>query len=262
MSLIYAHRAARGLAPENTLEGCELCLELPVDVIDLDICITKEGTLVATHDPELNPDLTRGPDGKFLTTPLSVSSLTFPELQQFNVGKIDPNSPYAAYFPDQKGVEVARIPSLKQVLRLLKNHPVRLQLEIKVHSQTMVEALYSLLRETDFIERTQVQSFDFGSLRALQKRDASVQTSYVSEGPFSPQVVQRLQGKCWSPFEGDVTKEWVDEAHALDLKVIPWGYPEKVGTEYHQDQIKQLIEWGVDGIITDRPDKLRGACGN
>ncbi len=262
MSLIYAHRAARGLAPENTLEGCELCLELPVDVIDLDICTTKEGVIVATHDPDLNPDLTRGPDGRFLTTSLSVSALTFRELQQFNVGKIDPRSSYAAYFPDQKGLEIARIPSLKQVLGLLKNHDVCLQLEIKVHSQTMVESLYSLLKETDFIERTQVQSFDFDSLRALQKLDGSIQTSYVTEGPFSPQKVHALKGKCWSPFEMDVTKELVDEAHALNLKVIPWGYPEKVGTDYHQNQIELLIKWGVDGIITDRPDKLKVACGN
>jgi Glycerophosphoryl diester phosphodiesterase family len=69
---------------------------------------------------------------------------------------------------------------------------------------------------------------------------------------------KHLGGCCWEPFEMDLTKSDLDEAHRLGLKVVVWGWPEKEGTEFNYAQIEKLIDFGVDGFITDRPDILRG----
>ena len=73
-----------------------------------------------------------------------------------------------------------------------------------------------------------------------------------------PKMVKHLGGHCWEPFAMDLTKSDLDEAHRLGLKVVVWGWPEQEGTEFNYAQIEKLIDYGVDGIITDRPDILRG----
>lgn len=250
---IYAHRTARGLVAENTLEGCALSLELGVDYIDLDIGITKDGVLVVTHDEYLNPDLTRDANGNYIIKNIHLTELTFKELQQFTVGKINPNSPYAAYFPDQKAVPHAKIPSLRAVIDFLKNTTVNYQIEMKTEGMPITrfaETLNLLLKETNSIERTEVQSFD---LSLLKKLDPSIKTSYVTKGEkFSP----AWNTPCWSVYQMDLTEEEVQRAKSHGIKTIAWGYPEEEGTEFNGDQIKKLLNWGVDGIITDRPDKL------
>jgi glycerophosphoryl diester phosphodiesterase len=73
-----------------------------------------------------------------------------------------------------------------------------------------------------------------------------------------PKMVKHLGGNCWEPFAMDLTKNDLDEAHRLGLKVVAWGWPEQEDTEFNYMRNEQLLDWGVDGIITDRPDILRG----
>ncbi len=257
--LIYAHRTARGLAAENTLAGCNTCIELGVDYIDFDVALTKDHILVVTHDITLNPDITRDEKGEYIKTKIPIYSLTFEQLKRYNVGKIDPKSKYATYFPDQVTSEHATIPSLQEALRYVKEQaPYRIKFQIELKTEcpdtpppkVFAKIVHQTLLESDVIDRCEVQAFDFNYLAALPPE---TQTSYVTEGVIS----LTNQVTCWTPFEMDVTEATIRQAQAKGIKVVPWGYPEKEGTEFNEKQILKLIEWGVDGIITDRPDKLK-----
>ncbi len=255
----YAHRTGRGLVAENTLEGCIACLEHRVDYIDFDICITKDNVLVVMHDPLLNPDLTRDETGKYIEISLPVNSLTFEELQKYNVGQINPKSKYASYFPDQKSFSHAKIPSLKEAIEHVKQHPVGIQIEIKGSSEQIPHLLHQLLLETGVVNRSEIQAMDIRHLKALQDLNPQIKTSYLTMSglqEFTPAEIKEMGGSCWSIYQMDVTKEQVDLAHQLGIKVIAWGYPEEEGTEFNHPKMLHLIECGVDGIITDRPDKL------
>jgi len=71
-------------------------------------------------------------------------------------------------------------------------------------------------------------------------------------------MVKHLGGYCWEPYAMDLTESDLAEAHRLGLKVVAWGWPEQEGMEFNYTQIDKMIDWGVDGIITDRADILRG----
>src|SRR5262249_41055379 len=88
---LQGHRGARGLAPENTLEAFATALEIGVTTLELDLGMTKDGVLVISHDSFLNPDHTRGPDGKFLDAQgPAIRSLTLAELKRYDVGRLKP----------------------------------------------------------------------------------------------------------------------------------------------------------------------------
>src|SRR3990170_8794330 len=114
---LQGHRGARGLLPENTLPGFERAIALGVTTLELDVGVTRDGVVVIHHDRTLNPDLARGPDGQWVRAPApAIHSLTFAELQRYDVGRIRPGSEYFAKFKDQKPIDGTRIPKLDQLL--------------------------------------------------------------------------------------------------------------------------------------------------
>ena len=117
---LQGHRGARGLAPENTLEGFALALSIGVTTLELDLGMTKDGVVVVSHDSSLNPDHTRGADGEFLkVSGPAIQSLTLAELKRYDVGRLRPGSRYAANFPAQRQIDGARIPTLAEVFDLV-----------------------------------------------------------------------------------------------------------------------------------------------
>jgi glycerophosphoryl diester phosphodiesterase len=133
---LQGHRGARGLAPENTLEAFALALSIGVTTLELDLAMTRDDILVVSHDRRLNPDHTRGPDGKFLDTEgPAIRSLTLAEVQRYDVGRLKPRSNYAANFPEQKAADGARIPALSELFDLVKRSGashVRFNIETKI----------------------------------------------------------------------------------------------------------------------------------
>ena len=117
---IYAHRAGRGLMPEQTLPAYAAALRLGVDYVDMDIGLTKDGVLVITHDLTLNPDLTRDQNGRWITDRIPIKSLTLQELQKYDVGRLKPGTQYASYFPNQRPVDHTHIPTLEVIVRFVK----------------------------------------------------------------------------------------------------------------------------------------------
>ena len=98
---LQGHRGARGLAPENTLAAFRTAVDLGVTTLETDLAITKDDVLVISHDPMLNPDLVRGPDGKWIVTGPPIRSLTLAELKRYDIGRIDPASKYSQQCPEQ-----------------------------------------------------------------------------------------------------------------------------------------------------------------
>ena len=118
---IQGHRGARGLAPENTLPAFARALGIGVTTLELDCAITKDGVVVVSHDPAFNPDITRRPDGKWLEkTGPAIWSLTFKELQRYDVGRLNPANAYAKRWPEQQPVDGTRIPRLSDLFALVK----------------------------------------------------------------------------------------------------------------------------------------------
>src|SRR5438067_418767 len=106
---LQGHRGARGLAPENTLPAFAAALSLGVTTLELDTAVTRDGVVVISHEPRLDPNLTRGPDGKWLAAPGPViHSMTYAELAPYDVGRLNPATDYGKRHPAQKPADGAR----------------------------------------------------------------------------------------------------------------------------------------------------------
>jgi glycerophosphoryl diester phosphodiesterase len=287
---LQAHRGGRGLWPENTLASFAGALSLGVNTLELDCAVTKDGVVVISHDPLLNPEITRDAKGAFLQTHgPSFHSLTYAEVETYDVGRLKPGTAYAQGFPDQKPVDGLHVPRLADVFALVRksgNRSVRLNIETKITPerpdetlppQAFTEAVLKVIHEAKMESRVTIQSFDWRTLKIAQKLAPEIETVALTTqspsggnvragvaGPSAglagldmadfggsvPRVVKASGARVWSPNFGDVGAAEVGEAHALGLKVVPWTINEPADME-------KFIEMGVDGIITDRPDRLR-----
>lgn len=287
---LQGHRGARGLWPENTLAAFGGALELGVSTVELDCGLTRDGVIVVTHDPELNPDLTRGADGRFLARiGPRIFDLTFRELESYDVGRLQPGSAYAARFPEQEPVDGERIPRLTDVLALVRARSegrVRVAIEVKTFpgqpELTATPAAFAAALERD-VEATgtlamvSIMAFDFRVLTAVQRLMPQAATVALTEqqnggdtvglgasqpspwlGGLDParfgnsvvRLVKATGAGTWGPDYQDLNEQRIAEAHALGLRVVPW-------TVNATADMERLLESGIDGMTTDRPDVLR-----
>jgi len=287
---LQAHRGIRGLLPENTMPGFAYALSLGVTTLETDIAITRDGVLVISHDRSLNPDITRGPDGQFLSGkgPVIVEQ-SFQELQRYDIGRLRPGSKYAADFSEQQPVDGARIPKLSDLFDLVRksgNDKVRFALETKlapavphetVAPEVFARSLIAAIREAGMQHRTSILSFDWRTLQVVQKEAPEILTVYLTIetpnfnniGPYPstaspwtagfrlndhggslPRMIKAAGAHTWSAFHRNLTPALVKEAQALGLKVLAW-------TVNSPEQIAKAIELGVDGVVTDRADLAR-----
>ncbi|MBM3600271.1 MAG: glycerophosphodiester phosphodiesterase [Alphaproteobacteria bacterium] len=288
---LQGHRGARGLAPENTLPAFAAALSLGVDTLELDTGVTKDGIVVIGHDPRLNPAVTRGPDGQWLAaTGAAIRDLTWEELQRYDVGRIQPGTRYAETFASQKPIDGTRMPRLADLFALVKksgNDTVRFNIETKitpvdpqatVPPEPFARALIQAIRDAGMTQRSTIQSFDWRTLQIVQREAPEIATVYLTfrrypdsgnlhrnssaltpwtagfdlsaHGGSVPRMVHAAGGRIWSPFHGDLDDQDLAEAKRLGIQVVVWTVNQPA------DMIR-LIERGVDGIITDRPDLLR-----
>ena len=285
---LQGHRGARGLAPENTLPAFQRALELGVTTLELDVGMTKDGVLVISHDPYLNPDITRDASGRFLEQRgPTIHSLTWAELQAYDVGRIKPGTDYARQFPDQAPVDGTRIPRLADLFDLVKrsgDDKVHFDIETKLSPDkpdetpapdAFARALVDAIRGAGLAGRAQVQSFDWRTLQVVQKIAPEIPTAYLTLqrrfdniGAGKPEgstwtagfqhrdhgsvakMIKAAGGSTWSAFHGDLDAAKVKEAQALGLKVLAW-------TVNDPAVMARVLGYGVDGLITDRADLAR-----
>ena len=290
---IQGHRGARGLAPENTLPAFARALAIGVTTLELDCAVTKDGVVVVSHDPAFNPDITRGPDGKWLPKPgPAIWSVSLQDTQRYEVGRINPTSAYAKRWPEQRPVDGTRVPRLADLFALVKksgNETVRFNIETKISPlepevtttpEDFARKLVAAIRADGMESRAAVQSFDWRTLQIVQKEAPGIPTVYLTvekgfmdsiqrdkaSSPWTagfhvsryggsiPRMVKAAGGAVWSPYHAETTRDQVKEAQSLGLKVVVWTVNEPA-------DMRRMIEWGVDGIISDRPDLLRQTAG-
>jgi len=287
---IEAHRGGRALFPENTLVSFANALSMGVDTLELDIGVTRDDEIVISHERGLNPDLARGADGSYVAPPgTPFVQLRLDEVKKFDVGQIRPDSAYAAQFPEQQAMPGTKIPTLKELIDLVRrsgDRHVRLNIETKIDPNhpdespepaRFVALLLDLVRAEKFEDRIMVQSFDWRTLQLMQRLAPEIPTVYLTQqagreptisldkstvwtagfspadhGKSLPRTIKAAGGAIWSPYFGDVTPELISQSHAIGLKVVVW-------TVNKPADMARLIEMGVDGIISDRPDLLRKA---
>jgi len=260
-------------------------LALGVSTLETDLAITKDDVVVISHDPTLNPDLVRGPDGQWIAPPgPAIRTLTLAELKRFDIGRLNPQSRYAQQFPDQKPVDGERFPTLAELFAAAPS--VRFNIEIKtdpnrpdltVDPAQFARLAVDAIRHGKAAERSTIQSFDWRSLLAARKLAPEIATSCLTiessgmdtvgrsgaspspwlaglllaaEGGSLPRLAKQAGCAVWSPFWRNATANSVKEAQALGLKVIPW-------TVNNPADLAQLIDLGVDGLITDYPDRAQ-----
>lgn len=272
---IQGHRGARGLFPENTLEGFRAALALGVEAFELDVGMTADGVVVVCHDPALNPAITRMADGRWLDSPGPlIRSQRHADLLRYDVGRIRPGSAYAAAFPDQSAIDGARIPTLAAVLAV--DTKARFTIEIKTdpgHPDWTAppEALAAaVLAVIDAVPRAastvMIESFDWRGPRHIHSLRPDMPLAWLTSeattrharlwwgGPHPddfagsiPRAVAAEGGQHWAPHHPTLTRDLIAEAHDLGLRVLPW-------TVNDPATMRRLRDWGVDGLITDRPD--------
>lgn len=261
---VQGHRGARGHRPENTLPSFARALEIGVDTLELDVGVTRDGVVVIHHDRRLNPDLARGPDGQWVTAPApTILSLSYAELQRYDVGRLRPGSEYASRFPHQKPIDGARIPRLSELFSIAPPS-VRFNIETKLVPEAPDEtlapepfarALIAEVRKAGVAERTTIQSFDFRTLAVVQREAPGIATAYLTSGKKGaaiPRMVHEAKGTIWSPNFEDLDARALAVARELGLRVIPWTVNEPA-------EIARVLEMKVDGIISDYPDRVRDA---
>ena len=285
---IYAHRGGRGLAPENTLWAYSAALKIGVDYVDMDINMTKDGVLIVYHNTALDPNTTREMTGKFITKAIPIRQLNYAQIQGHNVGAINPQTKYKSFFPSQFELPYSSIPTLEEVIDfVIKNagEKVGFQIELKADPTDMIKdpefykrfvtTLHCVLKEKNIIDRTKVQSFLWPLLIDIKSYDTNIKTAYLSyDEKFKDlmvniygaklhtdsiiEIIKAYHGDCWNPLETQVTENDIRKAHQYGLKVIPFSDVAVEQTDFNTKLILKLIQWRVDGFITDRPDMLRG----
>jgi glycerophosphoryl diester phosphodiesterase len=287
---LQGHRGARGLMPENTLPAFATALTIGVTTLEFDTAVTKDGVVIIAHDRRLNAEITKGPDGRYLsgTTP-TIRSLTLEEAKRYDVGAIDPETRYAKTFAEQRAVPGTPMPTLAEFADLVRrsgNATVRFNVETKLSPLAPDETLdpdafattiVAALREEGLAARAIIQSFDWRTLKAVQHiapetptscltlargNNDNVQVGKEGASPWLagldvddfggsvPRLVKAAGCKVWSPFFRDVTPAAMAEAKANGLTVAVWTVNEPA-------DMAAMIAMGADAIITDYPDRLR-----
>ena len=276
---IQGHRGARALFPENTLEGFVAAAALGVDAFELDVGMTADGAVVVSHDPALNPDITRDASGAWLNgRGPTIHTLTLAALSGYDVGRIRPGSRTASLFPGQVACDGARIPTLAAVLAALP--PARFTIEVKTDPahpdrtappQVLADATLAVIDAAGATGRIILESFDWRLQRHVRKTRPDIRLAWLTraetvreaglwwDGTTAigsiPACVAAEGGPIWAPDHTSLTEPQVQEAHALGLLVLPW-------TVNQPADISRLIAWGVDGLISDRPDLALSLTGS
>lgn len=278
---LIGHRGARGLMPENTMEGFAFTLNMGVTALEFDVLISKDNVPVITHDNCLSESLTRDDKGRWLIKKgPKIRELTLSELKQFDVGGVNANSPYGKSFPGQEFLSGIRIPTLSELLDLAclpNNKNVYLLLEVKsepsANKANFVRQIVSEIREKKIGNRVILHSFDWHLLKECQKLAPEIPRSFLSELPEKsegtvynnsedvtpdfcsfksslPKAIADQNGQMWCPYFKDLTSTLLKEAHALGLLVCTW-------TVNEIEDIENMIDIGIDGIVTDYPDRVQ-----
>lgn len=269
---IEGHRGCRGLMPENTIPAFKKALDLGVTTLELDVCISKDGKVIVSHEPYMNALFCSKPDGSPVTKAdekvLNLYKMPYSEIKKYDSG-IRGN----ILFPEQQKIATFK-PLLREMLKecekyiKLNNLPkVHYNIEIKSEEQEYGISQPKTVKEfSDLVyqeiirqvspERIILQSFDFNVLKYwhLQFKDGKykkVRLAALVENEMVDNTLASLgfNPDIFSPYYKNLIKRRVDMCHDKGIKVVPWTVNEVVN-------MKEIKALGVDGLITDYPNRF------
>ncbi len=248
---VHGHRGARARMPENTLPAFEYAIQVGVDVLELDLAVTKDNVLVVSHDPELQAPVCKGPVERAV-----IHELTLKQVKDWDCGATQNPG-----FKEQKTIAGTRIPTFDEVLALAPRGKFEFNVETKIFAAhpafspppaEFARLVVDAVRRHKLEKRVMIQSFDFRTLVEVRKVAPEIRLSALYEGGPKDFVTLSREGanaEIVSPQYRAVTVEKVMAAHAKGLQVVPW-------TANKPEDWDKLIKAGVDAIISDDPAAL------
>ena len=263
---IQGHRGCRGLLPENTIPGFIKAIDLGVTTLEMDVVISKDSQIVVSHEPFFNHEISTGPNGFEINEEnekqFNLFEMTVAEIQNYDVGL--KNHPR---FPEQLKVK-ANKPTLREVVDAVNQHLTSINkshifynIEIKYNPlgrsfhpdvETYSKLVYDEIERLGIKNQTTIQSFSPECLNIVFGLDKEISLALLVENKESYRInLDKLnfKPKIYSPDYKLVDKLLIDYCNQNSIKLIPW-------TVNDENDIKSLIEKGVDGIISDFPDRV------
>lgn len=262
------HRGARGLLPENTVPAFLKALEFSsITTLELDVAISKDSQIILSHEPWMSANICTKPDGnpveELEEEQLLLYQMTYEEIKSYDCG-----SRGNARFPNQLPIKIYK-PALKemvqeveQLIATKQKSPIHYNIEIKSRPEwdgvktpdpnTFAQLLIEEIIRLQIKDRTCIQSFDKRALQAVQHIDSTIVTALLIENTRGVTANLEELGyipEIYSPYYRLLTANVVDVIHEKGMKVIPW-------TVNDTNTMNALIQIGVDGIITDYPDRI------
>lgn len=266
---LQGHRGCRGLMPENSIPAMIKAIELGVNTLEMDVVISKDKQVLLSHEPVLSHEICLTEQGAEISgddeTLFNLYKMDYEEIKKCDCGTL-PNK----RFPNQKKIKVYK-PLLSEVIdsveQYLKNNSlplVRYSIEIKSAPETdgifhprvaeFTERVMDVLKEKGITERIIIQSFDVRPLQSIRKKYSEIKLALLVENRLGPEINIEKLGfipDIYSPEHFLVNEELMKYALENKMKVIPWTVNEK-------EEIISVLNIGVDGIITDYPDRVGG----
>lgn len=264
---VQGHRGCRGLLPENTIEAFDKALELGVSTLEMDLVISGDNQVVVSHEPFFNHEIATGPNDTDVTKENELDhnlyKMTYDQIKKYDVGLKT-----HIRFPDQRS-QAATKPLLKDVVSRAELYSTQLNrplpyynVEIKrkpdsdniyhPDGQTFAELVVKEVQATGIQDRIYIQSFDIESLQAVRSIDKSIKLVLLIYNQDMPQFNLDKLGfipEVYSPYYELVDEDLVTLCQSKNMKLIPW-------TVNEVEDLNQMLELGVDGIITDFPNLL------
>lgn len=258
------HRGFRGKYPENTLIGFEEAIKTGVKTLEMDVVLSKDKLVVVSHDPVFLKSLCLDPQGKELKNDnKTLYSMKYEKIMEYDCGSLGHPK-----FPKQQKVKSYK-PLLNEVITAAdeftaKHNLPDMQFNIEIKSSSTgdgvlhpkpaiyAEAVMDTIKLFEAEDRCSIQSFDLRILQYLERVECEMPLCLLVENDLGVEKNIDLLG-----FEPDVyganfkllSEDDVELCHDLGMDVIPWTVNKK-------EDMKRLIEWGVDGLISDYPDLL------
>lgn len=286
---LQGHRGARGLLAENTLPSLAKPFEYGMHAIEFDVQLSKDDQVIIYHDLRLKSSITRNSQNKWIRrTGPAVRALSLKQLKQYKLGRINKKTAYGIRFRNQTSLPDQSIPTLHELVEYLdqrKLNNATLNIEIK-HSpyesnlcpgpEHLAEKIVNEINRLEISKRCIIQCFNWSVLQAVRQIDSALPISCLTtidpiEDTLSPDkgrtsrwndgldirdfdnnvvdMVAQFNADYWAPNYINLTSPEIAYAHNRNLRVITW-------TVNHLSTMKRMMDWGIDAIISDYPDKL------
>lgn len=263
---LQGHRGARGLLPENTIPGFIKALELGVTTLELDLVTSRDAKLVVSHEPWFNEDICRSDSTYF--NRLIEEQVPFVQLDYQDIAAIDCGSLGNPRFEGQQAMQAYK-PQLIDVVSAVNSHCREAEIPFPAYNIEMktrpewdnthtlppyefAQLLVARIQELGLEENVTIQSFDPRSLEAVHKLAPELPLVLLVENTDGLAAnLARLSFKphAYSPYYQLVSQELVQQCHEQGIRVVPW-------TVNELEDMRKLVALGVDGLISDYPDRL------